>query len=184
MKRKPVSVALVTVCLVLVLGMLATLFLPIFSMKLDIGAVGSDYVNITGLDIIKSFFAQDYLAQPESVKTLLSFLGQGPIDISQYVNPIFINTAIITYLVAICITVIMLIGTIFNFAGIRMSIINVFAGLITFICGIITTICVYLQNGEFIENILVKYDFKIAIGSIILIVAGFLYIMFAPKKRY
>ncbi len=185
MKRKPVSIGSVILCLILVLGIVATLFLPIFSMNLNIGGANPEYINITGLDIIKSLFVTEgnFASQTDTIKTLVTFLGQGTMDISQYINPMFINVAIISYCVAIICGALMLIFTILNFAGIRVSVVNVFAGLITFVCGVITTVTVLLQNGEFVENILVKYDFKIAFGVIILIVAGFSYMMFAPKKR-
>ena len=185
MKRKPVKFVSVIICLLLVVALASTLIIPIFNINLNIGGVESGFVDITGLDIIKILFGstEDFASQPESIQTLLTFLNRGLVNVGQYINPMYINTMMITYVVSICLSIIMLITTLFNFAGIRFSVINVFCGLGTMVCGIISAVCIILQKGELVNNILLEYDFRLAIGVVILIVAGFVYMMVAPKKR-
>ena len=183
--KKPVNYTLVILCLLLVAGLIATLFLPVFSLKLDIGGSNANFVNLTGMDLINTFFAdaESFATQNDKVQMLLTFLGKGVVDVSQYINPLYINILTIAYIICIGFSALMFLFTIFNFAGVRLSVFNVLAGLFTFICGIVVCLCIVLQNAEFVENILLTYEFKIGIGAVILLVLGFLYMMFAPKKK-
>ncbi len=185
MTKKPVKIWQVLLCLLLVLGLAATLFLPIFSLKLDITARGaSEYVYVTGLDIIQMIFGMtDYVTASDGAKELFIFLGRGGIDISQYVNPVYIWVVIYTYVVCIAVVALAFVFIIFNFAGIRLSVFNVFSGLIVMLCGIVTSLCIVLQNAEAVTSVALSYNFNLAIGGILIMVLGFLYMMFAPKKK-
>lgn len=184
--RKPVKLWAVISCLVISLLILSTLFIPMFSMRLNIGGAGAEYVNVTGLDIFKAMFGNKLsFIDPSTGSGMLStFLLKSSADISQYVNPIYINILSYTYMVCVALAVFMLIVTIFNFFGIRLSVMNVFAGLFVFVCGIVTSLCLVLQNQEFVTNVMVEYNFKLSYGVVGLIVVGFAYMMVAPKKRY
>lgn len=184
--KKPVKLWAVISCLVISLLILSTLFVPMFQMKLNIGGVGAEYVNVTGLDIIKAIFGNKMsFIDPTTGSGILSqFLLKTGTDISQYVNPIYINILSYVYIVCVALAILMLIVTIFNFFGIRLSVMNVFAGLFVFICGIVASLCIVLQNQEFVTNVMVEYNFRLSYGVIGLVVVGFAYMMVAPKKRY
>ena len=185
MTRKPVKLWQVLLCLLFVFVLIATLFLPMFSINLDIAAretVGN--ATVTGLDIIEIVFGSaEYVSATDGVREMLIFIGEGVVDISQYVNPIFIIVAMYGYVVCIGLVALMLIFTIFNFFGIRLSVFNVFSGLFVLLCGIMISLCIVLQNAEAITSVALEYNFTLGAGTIVVMVLGFVYMMFAPKKR-
>lgn len=185
MTRRPVKLWQVILCLVMVLALVATLFLPIFSMKLDIALRGSaEYVNVTGLDLIQIVFGGvDYVTGSEGAKELFIFLGNGAIDISQYVNPVFMQVILYVYVAVMAIVAILFVFTIFNFFGIRLSVFNVFGGLFLLLLGIVIFLCIVLQNAEAVSTVALEYNFRLSVGAIIIMTLGFAYMMFAPKKR-
>ena len=184
--KKTVKVWAVISCLLISLLILSTLFIPMFSMKLNIGGANNSFINVTGFDIFKAVFGGklSFVDSSTGSSALATFMLKSTTDISQYVNPIYIDILAYTYMICIGLAIIMLIVTIFNFFGIRLSVMNVFTGLFVFICGIITSLCLVLQNQEYVANILVEYNFRLSYGVIGLIVVGFAYMMIAPKKRY
>ncbi len=183
MTKKPVKVWCVVICLILIACVAATLIIPMFSLKIDSGGISGDYVNVTGLDMLNTLFGQDYASASEGTKQLLTFIGKGATDYSQYINPIYINIMLYTYAISLGLATLMLIFSLFNLCGYRLSVFNVLAGLLILLSGIIIVGGIILQNRERIANAVVDYDFRLSYGAIALLVIGFIYMMFAPKKR-
>jgi len=141
-------------------------------------------VNVTGLDLIQMVFGGvDYVTATKGAQDLFIFIGDGALDISQYVNPIFIKVAMYVYVAVLAFIAVLFVFTIFNFFGIRLSVFNVFGGLLILLLGIVITLCVVLQNAEAITSVAVEYNFRLSIGAILIMIMGFVYMMFAPKKR-
>ena len=183
--RKPVKKVAVIFCLLLIACIVATLFVPVFSINLAPHATTSEYTNVTGLEMIRALFGDGskYLTETTGVQAMYDFLGKGVADLGQYINPIFANIMLYTYIGCLGLAVIMLIFTIINMAGHRLSVFNVFTGLFTMLGGIMLCLCIPLQNAEYVSNAVIYYNLRVSIGAIALIVVGFAYMMFAPKKR-
>ena len=178
--KKPVKKFSVVVCLILVLAVISTLFLPVFSINLAPHAQVSEHINVTGLDMLRALFdnGANYSEASAPLQALLDFLGKGVADLTQYINPIFANIMLSVYVAVLVLTVIMLIVTFINMAGYRLSVFNVFSGLLTMICGIVMCICVPLQNAEYVTNAVIYYDFRLSFGAIMIVFIGFLFICF------
>ena len=183
--RKPVNVWVVVMCLLLIVALASTLIIPMFAIRMNPIGIEGEYVQVSGMDMINALFGNgsDYLTQTTAVQKLYDFLGKGVTDLTQYINPVFANIMLWAYVITLGLSAVMFVFTIFNFAGIRLSVFNVFAGLITFVCGIILCLGVVLQNQEYVSNIVIEYDLRLSVGAIMTLVIGFVYMMLAPKKR-
>lgn len=183
--KKPVKAWVVVFCLVLCIALAATLFIPVFRINISPHARGDAYINVTGLEMIKGLFldGSDFASQTTGVQKIFTFLGKGQVDYTQWINPVFMNLLLWTYVVSLGIGALMLIITIFNFAGRRFSVFNVLSGLALFVCGILMIICIVSQNGEYVANAVIYYNLQVSVGVILIAVIGFIYMMLAPKKR-
>ena len=183
--KKPVKVGVVVFCLLLVLALVATLFIPVFSINLTPHASSGEYINVTGLDMIKGLFldGSDFATQTEGVQKIFTFLSKGQVDYTEFIIPVYMNIMLWAYVVSLGLSVLMLIFTIFNFFGRRFSVLNVMSGLMLFLCGAVMCVCVLLQNGEYVSNAVIFYNIKVSFGAVMTLVIGFMYMMFAPKKR-
>jgi len=185
MRRKPVNYLLVTICLLLALSVIATLILPIFQVRIIEGGVQGEYVSANGLQVIQALFSKpvDFAAESQVMKNLYVLFGKGEYGLLQYVHPVYMFIAGYSYVAIEAIATISIILCICNYIGYRFSVTNVLCGLIIMLAGILLIVCLVLHSNDAINNVVVTYSIKQYFGGIYLPIAGFLYMMFAPKKR-